>query len=93
MIVVSRIYLSKNKYPNLKKDERIISSPEIEIPTTNLGQKSLETYAAKSIQELIEAIMTEKYISGFMNPESYNDWKRTNLPAVVFFNLNLLCKI
>ena len=34
-------------------------------------------------QALIEAIMTEKYISGFMNPEIYNDWKRTNIPAVV----------
>jgi hypothetical protein len=60
LIVVSRIYLSKKKYTNLKKDERIISSPEIEIPTTNLDQRSLESHTTQSLQELIKAIKTKR---------------------------------
>lgn len=32
--------------------------------------------------DLINAIMEEKFISLFMNIEVYNDWKRTNRPAV-----------
>jgi hypothetical protein len=60
LIVVTRFYLSKKKYPSIKKDERIISSPEIEIPTTNLGKKSLESHTTQSIQELIESIKTKR---------------------------------
>ncbi|MEJ2613519.1 MAG: SusD/RagB family nutrient-binding outer membrane lipoprotein [Ignavibacteriaceae bacterium] len=37
-------------------------------------------------QALIETIMMEKYISNFMNPETYNDWKRTNLPVLITYN-------
>ncbi len=51
-----------------------------------LAENSLGIAAGLNGQALIEAIMTEKYISGFMNPESYNDWKRTNLPAIIPFN-------
>ena len=32
---------------------------------------------------LLEAIMTEKYIRLFQNPESYSDYRRTCLPALV----------
>lgn len=32
--------------------------------------------------DLIDAIMEEKFIALFMNVEVYNDWKRTNHPAV-----------
>lgn len=52
----------------------------------NLPDSSLGVAEGLTGPALIEAIMTEKYISGFMNPESYNDWKRTNLPAVVPYN-------
>jgi hypothetical protein len=31
---------------------------------------------------LIDAIMQEKYIALFLNIEAYNDWKRTNRPAI-----------
>jgi hypothetical protein len=51
-----------------------------------LTENSLGIAEGLTGQALIEAIMTEKYISGFMNPESYNDWKRTNLPAVIPYN-------
>ena len=53
----------------------------------NLPDGSLGVAAGLTGQALIEGIMTEKYISGFMNPESYNDWKRTNLPAIVPYNV------
>lgn len=33
-------------------------------------------------EALIDAILEEKYISLFMNIEVFNDWKRTNRPAV-----------
>ena len=32
---------------------------------------------------LLQAIMTEKYIRLFQNPESYSDYRRTCLPALV----------
>ena len=60
LVVVTRFYLSKNKYPGLKKDERIISSQEIEIPTTNLGKKPLEEHTTESIEKLIKTIETKK---------------------------------
>jgi starch-binding outer membrane protein, SusD/RagB family len=31
----------------------------------------------------LNAIMTEKYVALFQNPEIWNDWKRTGLPALV----------
>ncbi len=34
-------------------------------------------------EELLIQIMNEKYITQFLNIETYNDWKRTNLPVLV----------
>jgi hypothetical protein len=50
------------------------------LPANSLGVASGLTGTA-----LIDAIMMEKYISLFMNIEVYNDWKRTNRPALVSF--------
>jgi len=30
----------------------------------------------------IQQIITEKYVANFLNPESYNDWRRTGFPAL-----------
>ncbi len=49
----------------------------------NLAANSLGVASGLTGQNLITAIMEEKYISNFLNIEVYNDWKRTNLPALV----------
>lgn len=48
-----------------------------------LPANSLGVAAGLTGQNLIKAIMEEKFISNFLNIEVYNDWKRTNLPAIV----------
>jgi hypothetical protein len=52
----------------------------------NLAVNSLGVAQGLTGQALIETIMMEKYISNFMNPETYNDWKRTNLPVLATYN-------
>lgn len=52
----------------------------------SLAANSLGDATGLSGQPLIQAIMTEKYISGFMNPEAFNDWKRSNIPALTPYN-------
>lgn len=50
-----------------------------------LAANSLGVAAGLTGTALLSAIMEEKYISLFFNIESYNDWKRTNLPAITPF--------
>jgi len=47
-----------------------------------LTANSLGVAAGLTGNALISAIMEEKFISLFFNIETYNDWKRTNLPAI-----------
>ena len=35
---------------------------------------------------LLRAIMEEKYVALFLNPEAWNDWKRTCYPAITGYN-------
>ncbi len=42
--------------------------------------------AALSGEALIEAIVTEKYKANFLNPQIWNDWKRTGYPNVISLN-------
>ncbi len=48
-----------------------------------LTANSLGVASGLTGQNLIKAIMEEKYIANFLNIEVYNDWKRTNFPAIV----------
>ncbi len=50
-----------------------------------LAANSLGVATGLTGTALISAVMEEKYISQFFNIESYNDWKRTNLPAITPF--------
>ena len=43
--------------------------------------ESLGVAADLSGEDLIDAIMEEKYIALFLNPEVWNDWKRSNRPV------------
>lgn len=50
-----------------------------------LAANSLGEAVGLNGNDLINAIMEEKYIALFMNIEVYNDWKRTNRPVLVPF--------
>ncbi len=45
--------------------------------------ESIQRYAGISGADLLEAIMMEKYKALFLNPQVWNDWKRTGYPAIV----------
>ncbi len=47
------------------------------------GVAALPQPAALSGQALLDRIMEEKYIAQFLNPDIWNDWKRTCLPPIV----------
>ena len=48
----------------------------------NLPGGSLPALRGLSGRRLFEAVMEEKYIALFLNIEVWNDWKRTDLPAL-----------
>lgn len=50
------------------------------------GVKDIPVDASLTGTNLLREIITQKYIALFLNPEVYNDYKRTCLPAVRTFN-------
>lgn len=47
-----------------------------------LGGVSIPTYSGLTGTALLEAIMHEKYKALFLNPQVWNDWKRTEYPVL-----------
>ncbi|MCP4582983.1 MAG: SusD/RagB family nutrient-binding outer membrane lipoprotein, partial [candidate division Zixibacteria bacterium] len=47
-----------------------------------LTANSIARYTGLTGTPLLEAIMLEKYKALFMNPQSWNDWKRTGYPEI-----------
>lgn len=47
-----------------------------------LGGVSIPTYSGLTGADLLEAIMHEKYKALFLNPQVWNDWKRTGYPVL-----------
>jgi len=45
--------------------------------------ESIQRYSDISGADLLEAIMLEKYKALFLNPQVWNDWKRTGFPQIV----------
>lgn len=56
----------------------------IEAHFDHLGVAGYATYVAANYAGTpsLNQIMTEKYIAMFLQPEAYNDWRRTNVPAL-----------
>ncbi len=50
-----------------------------------LGGQSLPRYSGLSGNDLLKAIMLEKYKALFLNPQVWSDWKRTNYPELTTF--------
>ena len=50
-----------------------------------LGGKSLPRYSNLSGVDLLRAIMREKYKALLLNPQVWNDWKRTGFPQLTTF--------
>ncbi|MFQ5865844.1 MAG: SusD/RagB family nutrient-binding outer membrane lipoprotein, partial [bacterium] len=51
-----------------------------------LGGASLPRYSGLTGVALLEAIMNEKYKALFLNPQIWNDWKRTGFPVLTTIN-------
>lgn len=51
-----------------------------------LGGASLPRYSGLTGVALLEAIMKEKYKALFLNPQIWNDWKRTGFPVLTTIN-------
>lgn len=72
-----------------EENQLILAEASLQRPTGNVGaaQPFLNAVRAAHGKGVVAAtlanIMTEKYITNFQNVETWNDWKRTCLPALV----------
>lgn len=68
------------------ENQLIIAEAAFKLGQTGVAQAALtaerQAQGLPSIPATLANIMTEKYIALFQNPEVWNDWKRTCLPAL-----------
>jgi hypothetical protein len=80
------------RQPIVTNDENLLILAEANFVLNGAGaaqpffNQERSNHGLSSIPATLQSIMTEKYIAMFQNPEVWNDYKRTCIPALTAFN-------